>query len=161
MIPPLYDESELPERLRKLVALEIARVVEDLSERREFLVQIWSLHRDRSPLLDTIFTRWRTISMTDLALLPSEAIVACDAFYRELEELKFYFQFTQDMPTTLDEVYIAALQRIVAVGELALSLLGGAPPRPLVEIAEEGHKPPRLSLISSPEPSPGAPDEVP
>jgi hypothetical protein len=146
MIPPVYDESEIPERLRRLLALEIARILDDLESRRTFLLEVWSRHRDRGPLLDTVFSRWRTLSMTDLALIDSDAIVACDAFYRDLEELRLYFQFTQDMPTTLDVQYENAVEHIAASGALAVQLLGGAPERPLVEFAEEPGEP-RLSLL--------------
>src|SRR5687768_18088630 len=120
MIPPVFDESDLPERLRRLLAMEIDRVVEDLEVRREFLLEMWSRHRDRGPFLDTVFTRWRTLSMTDLALVDTDAMVACEAFYRELDELKLYFQFTQDMPTTMDDRYREALVRISAYGALAV-----------------------------------------
>ncbi|MEQ1501892.1 MAG: hypothetical protein ABMB14_06660 [Myxococcota bacterium] len=137
MIPPVYDESELPERLRRLLAIEIERIAEDLEIRRGFLVEIWSRHRDRGPLLDTIFSRWRTLALADLALIDADAVVACEAFYRELDELRLYFQFTQDMPTTLDERFAEAYRRIAAYAELAVRLLGGAPERPLVEIPDE------------------------
>lgn len=136
MIPPTFDESDLPERLRRLLALEIARVVEDLEVRRPLLVEWWSRHRDRSPLLDTVFTRWRTLAMADLALVDPDAMVACEAFHRELDELRMYFQFTQDMPSTLDERCIAAARRISAYGAVAIQLLGGVPPRPLVEFTD-------------------------
>ena len=147
MIPPVFDESDLPERLRRLIAMEIDRVVEDLEVRHAFLLEIWSRHRDRGPFLDTVFTRWRTLSMTDLALLDTEALVACEAFYRELDELRLYFQFTQDMPTTMDERYADALVRIAAYGALAVQLLGGAPERPLVEFAEAAET---VSLLAPP-----------
>lgn len=133
MIPPVFDESQLPERLRQLLAMEVDRIVEDLEIRRSFLIEIWSRHRDRGPFLDTVFSRWRTLALSDLALLDAEAMVACEAFYRELDELRLYFQFTQDMPTTLDERYDEALVRVSAYGTLAVRLLGGAPVRPIVE----------------------------
>ena len=149
MIPPVFDESDLPERLRRLLAMEIDRVVEDLEVRHVFLLETWSRHRDRGPFLDTVFTRWRTLSMTDMTLLDSEAIVACEAFYRELDELKLYFQFTQDMPTTMDDRYAEALVRVSAYGALAIQLLGGAPERPLVEFAEQAET---VSLLAPPPP---------
>lgn len=142
MIPPAFDESELPERLRRLLALEITRIVEDLDLRRPILVEVWGRHRDRGPLLDTVFSRWRTLAMADLALIDGDAMIACEAFYRELDDLRLYFQFTQDMPTTLEERYGEALARIASYGHLAVGLLGGAPSRPLVEVEEV--PPPRL-----------------
>lgn len=162
MIPPVYDDSQLPERLRQLLAMEVDRIVDDLEVRRGFLVEIWSRHRDRGPLLDTVFSRWRTLALADLALLDAEAMVACEAFYRELDELRLYFQFTQDMPTTLDERYEEALNRVSAYGILAVRLLGGAPTRPIVEFAEMANevietRTPSLLVIEGekePEPEP-------
>jgi hypothetical protein len=163
MIPPVYDETQLPDRLRQLIAMEIGRVVEDLEVRRGFLVEVWSRHRDRGPLLDTVFTRWKTLALADLALIDAEAMIACEAFYRELDELRLYFQFTQDMPTTLDEQYALALARVQAYGNLALRMLGGAPPRPIVDIPTEvatellEARPPSLLVIDGLREEPPAP----
>lgn len=146
MIPPVYDESDLPERLRRLLAMEIDRIVEDLEFRRDFLMDTWSRHRDRGPFLDTVFSRWRTIAMTDLALIDSSTMVACEAFYRELDDLRLYFQFTQDMPATMSERYDEGLKRVAAYGALAIELLGGAPERPLVEFEDEVEEAPHALL---------------
>lgn len=146
MIPPLYDESEIPERLRRLIAMEVDRIVTDLELRQVFLLEIWSRHRDRGPFVDTVYSRWKTLAMADLALLEPEAAVACEAFYRELEELRLYFQYTQDMPTTMEDRYADALRRVAAYGALAIGLLGGAPDRPVVEFAtEDDAAPPQLA----------------
>ncbi|MEZ4239973.1 MAG: hypothetical protein R3F59_28245 [Myxococcota bacterium] len=154
MIPPVYDESEIPERLRRLLAAEISRIVEDLAERQIFLIETWGRHRDRGPLLDTIFSRWRTLAMTDLALLDSEAIAACEAFYRDLDELRLYFQFTQDMPSTLEQQYERALERVAVTGSEAVTLLGGSPPTPTVTVVHDDGEEvavPRLSLLAPPD----------
>jgi hypothetical protein len=130
MIPPVFDEADLPERLRRLVAMEIDRILEDLELRRDFLLDTWSRHRDRGPFLDTVFSRWTTLSMTDLGLIEAEAMVACDTFYRELEDFRLYIRFTQDMPATLADRYDLALRHLAAYGALAVDRLGGAPERP-------------------------------
>ncbi len=137
MIPPEYDESELPVRLRQLVASEIDRIVEDLVQRRELLLDAWSRHRERGPFLDTMFSRWTTIGMTDLALIDSDALVACEAFYRELDDFRMYCRYTQDMPTTMAERYELALRTLDAYGRLAVERLGGVPDRPVVVIDDE------------------------
>ena len=137
MIPPVYDESEFPERLRRLLALEVERIVEDLEAREAMLVDIWSRHRDRGPFLDTLHTRWRSLSLPDMATLHGDQLVALESFYRELDDLTMYFRFTQDMPTTLSDVYSDGLRRLQAYGQIALDALGGAPPRPLVAFDDE------------------------
>lgn len=137
MIPPVFDEADLPERLRRLLALEIDRIVEDLELRRDFLLDTWSRHRDRGPFLDTVFSRWTTLSMTDLGLVEAEALLACESFYRELEDFRLYIRFTQDMPTTLADRYDVALQHLAAYGALAIERLGGAPERPIFTFEDD------------------------
>lgn len=137
MIPPVYDESEFPERLRRLLALEVERIIEDLEAREVLLLEVWSRHRDRGPFLDTLHTRWRSLSLPDMATLEGDQLVALESFYRELDDLTMYFRFTQDMPTTLSDVYADGLRRLRAYGDIALDALGGAPPRPLVSFDDE------------------------
>jgi hypothetical protein len=137
LIPPIYDESEFPLRLRQLLALEMSRIVEDLDARRDMLIEVWGRHRDRSPFIDTVHTRWRTVGLPDLATLPTDVLVAVESFYRELDDLTLYFRFTQDMPTTLADAYDDGLRRLSAYAALALEALGGAPKRPLVEFDDE------------------------
>jgi len=136
MIPPEYDEAELPARLRQLVATEIDRIIEDLTLRRELLLEAWGRHRERGPFLDTMFSRWTTIGMTDLALIDGEALSSCEAFYRELDDFRMYCRFTQDMPGTMAERYDLAVRTIDAYGRLAIERLGGVPDRPFVVIDE-------------------------
>lgn len=141
MIPPEPDDADLQERLQRLLALEIHRIMEDLALREEWLVDTWNRHRDRGPFLDTLFSRYRTLSMTDLALLDPGALMACEAFYRELETLRLYFRFTQDMPATLADRYRDSLRRIQGYGKMALDALGGAPEQPVLSWPE-GEVPP-------------------
>jgi len=140
MIPPAYDEQDLPERLRRLLALEVDRVVDDLDLRRDFLVDSWGRHRDRGPFIDTMFTRWNTLAMTDLALIDAEAMVACEAFHRELDELRMYMRFTGDMPATLQERFDRALARLKVVGALAIERLGGVPERPVFAFDDDSER---------------------
>jgi hypothetical protein len=130
VIPPEPDDASRARRLRSVVALEIARIVEDLEARRDFLVQMWSLHRDRGPFLDTMQTRWRTLPMADLLYLDDDALVWIESFHRELDELRLYMRFTQDMPVMLSGRYDWMLRRLASYGQRAVDALGGAPTRP-------------------------------
>ena len=131
MIPPEYDDAGLARRPRGIVAMEITRVVEDLEARRDFLIQMWSLHRDRGPFLDTMHVRWRTLSMADLMHLDEAALVWVEAFHRELDELRMYMRFTQDMPVMLSGRYDWMLRRLQSYAQHAIDSLGGSPVRPV------------------------------
>ncbi|TNE84691.1 MAG: hypothetical protein EP330_28895 [Deltaproteobacteria bacterium] len=129
--------AERAERLRKVIALEIDRIVEDLEARREVLIELWGRTRDRGMFLDTVFSRWKTLGFPDLLDLETAEVAAVDAFYRELHELRFYFRFTEDMPVHMLDAYDLALHRLRGYGELALELLGGPPDRPYIEFPED------------------------
>ena len=88
------------DRIARILALEIDRMLRQLDDRRAFLLQMWSRHRAREPLLDTLFSRYRTLSAGDLAELDAEVIDALEAFYELHGELVAYARFTEDMPTT-------------------------------------------------------------
>lgn len=118
------------DRLRLLLALEISRVVRDLGERQELLVSIWSRHRRREAFLDTLFVRWRTVAVADLALLDPGALVAVESFYDEVDSLRLYLQYTEDMPMTLADALSSRLRRLRLRAAPALDALGGAPDRP-------------------------------
>lgn len=117
-------------RLKLLLALEITRIVRDLEERTEFLATVWSRHRTRQAFADTVYSRWRTLTMTDLVGLDEATLTAVETFYDELESLRVYLAYTEDMPTTLEEVYATRLRRLRLRSLPALDALGGAPERP-------------------------------
>jgi hypothetical protein len=161
MIPPYVDDATRTKRLRTLIALEVSRIVEDLDVRKEFLIAMWSSHRDRAPFLETVYSRWNTLSFTDLACLELEEVVVIDTFFRELEEFRLYIRFTQDMPTMMSSRYDWMLRRLEGYGRLALEALGGAPERPLVEFEDEDPEVPLLRYaIPDPDEVPKRPEDV-
>jgi hypothetical protein len=118
-------DNEKGKQVKQLLVLEIQRILEDLHLREDFLMTIWGKHRDRGPLLDTIYSRWRTLRFHDLIELDVGQVALLDQFYRELEDLRFTFQYTSAMPTTLREVYRKSLTRLIKVGFSAIESLGG------------------------------------
>lgn len=114
-------------RLKHLLAMEIARIVDDLELREEFLLRMWSKHRDRRPFLDSVFNRWKTVGFPDLVDLEPEQVAACDAFFRKVDEFRLYVAYTQDMPITMTERYRFMVVRLRAWAEQAIDLLGVVP----------------------------------
>lgn len=111
------------DRLRLLIAMEVARIVVQLSERLDFMVSVWSKHRSREPFLDTLFTRWRTADLGDLTLLEPAQVHALEGFYAIVEDLKLYLTWTEDMPVTLRDALAARLVDLTDAGERAISTL--------------------------------------
>jgi hypothetical protein len=118
------DDASRTARLRILLGLAIHRITDDLLRRRSLLVELWGRHRVRSPFLDTTFQRFRTLSFGELMLLERQELEAVEAYYRELDELRFYLSHTEDMPRALADTIDGCLVRIRNVASVALHALG-------------------------------------
>ncbi len=114
-------------RLGRVLAFEVSRILRQLRERRELLIQLWSRYRAREPMIEAVFSRWRTLDMTDLIELDPHVVEAVEPFYEAVDRLRTYFRFTEDMPVTLEEQIDAALLELEALGKEALERLGGDP----------------------------------
>jgi len=132
------SDSTRADRIRKLLALEIDRLLDDLERRRDFLIEVWGHHRARAPFLETVFHRWSSLGFPDLVMLEVDEVAIVSAFYRELEDLRIYLSHTQDMPRALALRYDRAFVRLSRLGEEALAALGGAPSPPMVPLGDAG-----------------------
>ena len=115
------------DRLRLLLSMEIRRVTEDLERRRQLLVQVWGRQRVRVPFVETTFNRWTTLGFDDLTLLTTPEITSLDAFYRELDEVRLYLSYTEDMPRNLDLALMSSIARMKKLAEAALGAMGRDP----------------------------------
>jgi hypothetical protein len=142
------EDGERAERVALLIAMEIARIVDDLELRQAFLLDVWGRHRDRGPFLDTVASRWSTLGFPELVLLPADALAKVEEFYRELEEFRLYLRYTEDMPTTMSESYSGQLRRLNGYAEQAVEALGGTPERPLLDFPDLPPEPPPMQVMS-------------
>lgn len=134
-VTPAWEPADRLRGLRRELAGDVDRIVEDLEFRREFLREIWSVSRDRGAFLDTVTTRWRDLGADDLLEFPTEDVAAVDRFYRTLDDFSLYLRFTDDMPATLLGRYDRALDRLKELGQEVIERLGGAPVRGPVDDA--------------------------
>lgn len=119
VIPP-----DAARRLRRMLAAEIRRITADLHRRRGLLVELWGRHRVRTPFLDTVFQRYRTVTMSEMLMLDCGQAEAVEHFYAELDDLRFYLTYTEDMPRSLMVALDSALIRLNQVAIEALNQLG-------------------------------------
>lgn len=133
LVPPAYDPVDRLQGLKRELAGDVDRIVQDLEFRREFLREIWSVSRDRGAFLDTITSRWRQLDADDLLEFETHDVARIDAFYRALDDFQLYLQFTDDMPATLLERYDRTLDRLKELGQQVIEFLGGAPERAAVD----------------------------
>ncbi len=92
-----------PARIRHLIALDAANVMKRLNARRDEMVTLFSRLRDREPLLVAVHTWFVTITFEELALLDPPEQKAVSIFYEALADLRWYLQYTQDMPGKLQQ----------------------------------------------------------
>ncbi len=88
-------------RVRHLVALDAKNVMDRLSERLTEMVSLFSRLRDRTPLLTTVQSWFPSATFGDLAELEPVEQRAVNDFYEVLGQLRWYLQYTEDMPLQL------------------------------------------------------------
>ena len=96
--PPRPHRTELSGRVRHLVALDAANVMTRLTARYEVMVTLFSRLRDRNPMLQSVNSWFLSIAFADLAALEPFEQNAINQFYSLLGELRWYLQYTEDMP---------------------------------------------------------------
>lgn len=74
------------------------------------MVSLFSRLRDRNPMLETVKSWFMTITFADLAALEPVEQAAVNAFYEQLGELRWYLQYTEDMP---NQVHLKVAQRVL------------------------------------------------
>ena len=128
---PLSDAAV---RSMHLVALDSTNLVRRLDERHLEMVSAFSRLRDREGLLGSMRNVGLSARFEDVAALPPAVQTAVAAFYELVDELRWYFQFTTDMPGTLADRFtgyrkqLGEAHAVLAVAlETASETQNGAP----------------------------------
>lgn len=98
--------------VRHLLALDAQNVMARLGKRQEAMVGLFSRLRDRAPLMTATHTWFSTAGFDNLARLTPQQQKAASEFYELLGELRWYLQYTEDMPNQLRtslEVFVRRL----------------------------------------------------
>jgi hypothetical protein len=106
------------------------------------MVGLFSRLRDRSPMLETVHSWFDTAGFPELSVLEPGEQAAINAFYEELGELRWYFEYTEDMPTTVLSTVAARVKKLVEayrklVGIIGEPLAQGAP-AVVAEVVDHG-----------------------
>ncbi|MHB8872707.1 MAG: hypothetical protein ACYC8T_03375 [Myxococcaceae bacterium] len=102
MAPRLKPSSPEPAtRVRHLIAIDAAQLLKRLLARQAEMVALFSRLRSRQPMLEAIRTWFATVTFGELALLEPAEQKAVAHFYELLDELRWYLQYTEDMPGKL------------------------------------------------------------
>lgn len=97
--PAAPRENDRTVHVRHLLALDAANVVQRLVARQHEMVALFSRKRDRTPMMEAVRSVYASITFGELALLTPAEQKAVALFYELLDELRWYLQYTEDMPT--------------------------------------------------------------
>jgi hypothetical protein len=105
-------QDETPARVTNLIALDAALIMRRLEARRDEMFTLFSRLRSREPMLTTIATRFTSATFHDLVHLPEREQAVVHGFYERLDEMRWYFTYTEDMPSTVQQTFTALHRRL-------------------------------------------------
>jgi hypothetical protein len=126
---PREDRAQ---NVRCLLSVDAANVMARLAVREEEMVTLFSRHRDRRPMLETIHAIGPTAGFGELALLAPLEQVAVNGFYERLAELRWYLQYTEDMPVQVRLKLKELFKRLSVAHRAMVSVL---------KVVDTGHGP--------------------
>jgi hypothetical protein len=110
--------------VRNLIALDAANVIARMEARKDELIPLFSKLRDREPLLGTLRSWFPSATFRDLSVLDAPQQTAVSTFYEQLDQLRWYFHYTVDMPSAAQHVFVQHHRRLVRAYTMLLSSLG-------------------------------------
>jgi hypothetical protein len=127
--------DETPDRVRNLIALDAALIMRRLGARRDEMFTLFSRLRSREPMLSTIATRFTSATFHDLVHMPEKEQAVVHGFYERLDEMRWYFTYTEDMPSTVQQTFTTLHRRLEEAYRLLVVALG-PPVTPDVAVVE-------------------------
>src|SRR5205807_4802379 len=113
-----------PERVRHLIALDAANVMRRISARQGEMLALFSRLRDRTPMIETVHSWFDSAGFPELSLLDPGEQAVVNGFYEELGELRWYFEYTEDMPNTVQTTISARLKRLAEAHATLVGVIG-------------------------------------
>jgi hypothetical protein len=121
--------------------LDAAPVMGRLDRRQVEMVSLFSKLRDRAPLLGVVQSWFASISFAELASVEPKEQAAITTFYELLGDLRWYLQYTEDMPLQVGQ-RVSQFHRELIVSHRTLTACIGPPEAegaPVVEVKVVRH----------------------
>ena len=125
------------QRIRNLIALDARALMARLEARKDDMIAMFSLHRDREPLLSPLRSWVPSASFQDMAVLSPREQGAVAAFYEALDSLRWYFRYTSDMPGAAQRSFALHRKALRAAHEALCVALGPRVPEVVEAVATE------------------------
>lgn len=91
---------------------DMNELVHRLNFHQEGYMRVFSLERTRKHFDEIFYSRYNTISGSDLALIDNEHLQIISKFYHEVLDLFLYFKMTEDMPSAVTNKLSTSLKLI-------------------------------------------------
>jgi hypothetical protein len=114
------------QRVRHLIAVDAATVMKRLGTRQGEMVRLFSRLRDRSPLLEVVHSWFQTISFAELAAIEPHEQRAVTLFYDLLSDLRWYMQYTEDMPLQVQQRVVKFVHELRTAHQQLTDVIGPA-----------------------------------
>src|SRR5437868_293149 len=95
-----------------------------LATRQAEMVRLFSRLRDRSPLLEVVHSWFQTITFGELSSIEPHEQKAVNVFYELLGELRWYLQYTEDMPLQVQQRVVKFVHELRAAHQTLTSVIG-------------------------------------
>ncbi len=95
--------SEEAQRILVLLKLDARRVFERIKFREQEYLNVFSMKRTRAHFPEIFKNRYDGILAKDLILCSQEVIVGLDQFYSKVDEIRWYLNVTEDMPSRVSD----------------------------------------------------------
>lgn len=105
----LSDESQ---RLLMILKLDAKRLFERVKYRAPEYLSEFSLKRTREHFKEIFFNKYDSIIIKELMLCGPEVIVGLDQFYSKIDEMRWYLNHTQDMPSKVEDKVHAHIREL-------------------------------------------------
>ncbi len=117
-------KADLGARVRHLLVLDATTLLARVEKREDEMVRLFSRLRDRSPLMTATHTTWPSIGFDSLAALTPAQQRAATLFYERVGELRWYLQYTEDMPLQLRQTLELSVKRLGEALRTLVAALG-------------------------------------
>lgn len=146
--------EEVKKSFLRLIKLDANNLFKRIGDRKESYLHIFSLKRSRDHYAEVFKNKYNDTPLSDLKMIKDETISVLDEFFTKANNLKWYLEFTEDMPTQIEDhlsYEIASLGRLIDSVNLHLDLEMGLDILPeeiddeeVIEHFDAGEEPPAL-----------------
>jgi hypothetical protein len=116
--------TELAARVRHLIALDAANLMARIAARHEPMVSVFSRLRDRNPMLQTVHSWFLSVDFKELSALEPFEQNSVNQFYSLVGELRWYLQYTEDMPALVRQKVSNFVRRLVDAHVKLTAIIG-------------------------------------